>query len=173
MDNEMETAMTALPGSALTMSMPSECETVIQRSFAAPRQLVFEAITKPEHVRHWYGPRVLTMTVCEIDLRVGGRWRHVLQAPDGSEHGFSGTYQEIVAPERIVTTEGYEAMPGHEYLVTLTLVEQDGATLLTSHLLYQSVYDRDGHMQSGMEGGMRESYDRLDDVVQRLRAGAN
>lgn len=86
----------------------------------------------------------------------------MLRAPDGSEHGFGGEYREIVPPERLVYTEGYEGMPGHEYLVTLTFVEQDGTTTLTSHGAYQSFEDRDGHVASGMEGGMRETMDRLE-----------
>ncbi len=102
------------------------------------------------------------MPVCEIDLRPGGAWRYVLRDPDnGNEYGFSGVYREIVPPERLVYTEGFEAMPGHDYLVTTTFAEQDGKTTLTSTLLYKSVEDRDGHLQSGMEGGMRETLDRL------------
>jgi uncharacterized protein YndB with AHSA1/START domain len=148
--------------------MPSDRELVITRVFNAPRRLVFEALTKPEHVKRWYGPRRLTMTLCEIDLRPGGRWRYVLRDPDGNEHAFSGMYREIVPPERIVSTEGYEAMPGHDYLVTVTLAEQDGATTLRSHLLYQSVEDRDGHLKSGMEPGMNETFDRLNEHLQAM-----
>ncbi|MFN8440790.1 MAG: SRPBCC family protein [Caldilineaceae bacterium] len=152
----------------LTLSFPSELETVITRIFDVPRHLVFAAMTQPEHVRHWYGPAYLSMKSCEIDLRVGGKWRYVVQAPDGSEFAFSGIYQEITPPERIVSTELFEGMPGTDYLATLTLNEQDGKTTLTNHLLYQSQAHRDGHLHSGMEGGMRESFDRLDEVVQML-----
>ncbi len=140
---------------------PDEPTVVITRTFDAPRALVWRAWTQPEHVHHWYGPAYLTFTVCEIDLRPGGRWRYVLRAPDGSEHGFGGEYREIVPPERLVYTEGYEGLPGHEYLVTLTFEEQNGTTTLTSHGAYQSFADRDGHVASGMEGGMRETLDRL------------
>jgi uncharacterized protein YndB with AHSA1/START domain len=133
----------------------------ITREFDAPRQLVFEAWTNPEHVQHWYGPSQLTFTVCEIDLRPGGRWRYVLRAPDGSEHGFSGEFREIVVPERLVYSEGYEAMPGHDYLVTLTFDERDGRTTITSLGRYRSFEDRDGHVASGMQAGMRETLDRL------------
>ena len=150
------------------LTMPSEREVVITRDFAAPRKLVFEAVTRPEHVRHWYGPRELTIVSCEIDLRVGGTWRYVLRDPGGNEHGFSGMYREIVTPERLVTTEGYEAMPGHEYVATLTLDEHDGKTTMTSRLLYQSVEDRDGHLNSGMEPGMRVTYDRLAEHLQTM-----
>jgi uncharacterized protein YndB with AHSA1/START domain len=153
---------------ATTLTMPSDRELVITRTFDAPRWLVFEAMTTPEHVRRWYGPRRLTMTVCEIDLRVGGRWRYVVRDPDGNEFGFSGVYREIVPPERLVTTESFEGMPGHEYIATLTLDEHDGRTTLTNTLLYQSVEDRTGHMQSGMEPGMRETLDRLAELLATL-----
>jgi uncharacterized protein YndB with AHSA1/START domain len=154
--------------SETTLTLPSNREILIQRTFDAPRRLVFEALTKPEHVAQWYGPRYLKLQVCEIDFRVGGRWRYVLRDPEGNEHGFSGEYREIVPPERVVTTEGYEAMPGHEYVATLTLDEQDGKTTLRSHLVYQSPEDRDGHIQSGMEPGMRETYDRLAELLATL-----
>jgi uncharacterized protein YndB with AHSA1/START domain len=154
----------------LTLTFPSERETVITRVFAAPRRLVFAAITQPEHVRHWYGPRSLTMKSCEIDLRVGGKWRYVVQAPDGSEFAFSGVYQEIVAPERIVSTELFEAMPGTDYLATVTLHEQEGKTIFTNHLRYQSQEHRDGHLHAGMEGGMGESFERLDEALATLVA---
>jgi uncharacterized protein YndB with AHSA1/START domain len=153
---------------AATLTMPSDRELVITRVFDAPRRLVFEAMTKPEHVKHWYGPRSLTMTLCEIDLRPGGRWRYVLRDPDGNEHAFSGVYREIVPPERIVSTEGYEALPGHDYLATVTLAEQGGKTTVRSHLLYKSVEDRNGHLQSGMEPGMNETFDRLNELLQTL-----
>ncbi|HLH23947.1 MAG TPA: SRPBCC family protein [Chloroflexota bacterium] len=149
-----------------TLTLPSDREILITRVFAAPRRLVFEALTRPEHVRRWYGPRRLTLTVCEIDLRPGGAWRYVLCDPEsGQEFGFSGVYREIVPPERIVSTEGYEALPGHDYLVTVTLDEHDGQTTLRSHLLYQSREDRDGHLRAGMEPGMRESFARLAELL--------
>ncbi len=145
----------------LVLTFPSDLETAWARSFDAPRALVWQAITKAEHVRHWMGPRFLTMTLCEIDLRVGGAWRYVHRAPDGSEFAFSGVYRELSRPERVVATEVYEALPGHDYLVTLTLEEHDGKTTLHGLARYQSQADRDGHAQSGMEAGMRETYDRL------------
>lgn len=152
-----------------TLTMPSDTEIVITRSFNAPRKLVFEAWTKPEHVRRWYGLSFLAMTVCEIDLRVGGKWRYVLRSPDGSEHGFSGEYQAITPPKRLVYSEGYEGLPpGHDYLVTTTFDEQDGKTTLTSRMLYKSKEDRDGHVASGMEPGMRETLDRLEHLLSTL-----
>jgi uncharacterized protein YndB with AHSA1/START domain len=160
--------MTAKTSYTTTLTMPSDRELLITRTFDAPRRLVFEALTKPEHVAHWYGPRSTTLRSCEIDLRVGGRWRYVLSDASGNEFGFSGEYREIVPPKRIVTTEGYEGMPGHEYLATVTLDEHDGQTTLQSHLLYQSAEDRDGHLQSGMEPGMRETYERLAELLATL-----
>lgn len=156
---------------SLSLSFPSDRETVITRVFDAPRQLVFDAWTKPEHVRQWYGPRYLTMTICEIDLRVGGKWRYVVQAPDGSEHAFSGTYLEIARPERLVSTEWYEAMPGTDYVVAASFDEKDGKTTLTSRLLYQSKEHRDGHVASGMEAGMSESMERLDAHLLKMATG--
>jgi uncharacterized protein YndB with AHSA1/START domain len=153
---------------ATTLTMPSDREIVITRTFDAPRTLVFDAMTRPEHVKQWYGPSYLTLVLCEIDLRVGGAWRYVLRDAGGNEYGFSGTYREIVPPERVVTTEGFEGLPGHEYIATLTLAEHDGKTTMTNRLLYQSVEDRDGHLQSGMEPGMRETLDRLAELLSTL-----
>jgi uncharacterized protein YndB with AHSA1/START domain len=151
------------------MTLPSDREILIERVFNAPRRLVFAALTKPEHVAQWYGPRTMTLTSCEIDLRVGGTWRYVLRDPAGNDFGFSGEYREVVPPERLVSTENFEGIPpGHDYLVTVTLAEHEGKTKLTSHLLYKSPEDRDGHIQSGMEPGMRESYDRLAELLATL-----
>jgi uncharacterized protein YndB with AHSA1/START domain len=161
--------MVAGDSSDTTVAKPSDLELVITRVFDAPRELVFEAMTKPEHVRQWWGPRGFTLPVCEIDLRVGGAWRYVSRDPNGQEFAFSGVYKEIVPPERVVTTEGWEAMPGHEYVATMTLEEIDGKTKMTNRLRYQSVEDRDGHLQSGMEGGMRETLDRLAELLATMR----
>ncbi len=153
-----------------TVTLPSDRELVIERTFDAPKRLVFEATTKPEHVRHWYGLRSTEMVVCEIDLRPGGSWRYVLRGPDGVDHGFSGVYREVSPPDRLVYTEGYEAIPGAESVVTATLEEEGGRTKLRAHLLYPSREHRDGHLQSGMEGGMREAHERLDAVLAGLTA---
>jgi uncharacterized protein YndB with AHSA1/START domain len=160
--------MTSTVSNSATLALPSDREIIITRAFDAPRQLVFDAYTKPEHVRRWYGLQSLTMTVCDIDLRPGGAWRYVLQAKDGSEHGFSGIYREITPHERLVYTEGYEAIPDADYLVTTTFDEQDGKTTLTSHLLYKSKEHRDAHIASGMETGMRETLDRLAELVSAM-----
>ncbi len=147
---------------------PDQPTLVIKRVFNAPRKLVFEAWTKPEHVRRWYGLQSMTMPVCEIDLRVGGRWRYVISTSNGEEYGFSGEYREIVPGERLIYTEGYEAMPGTDYLVTTTFDEKDGKTTLTSHLLYKTKEHRDGHIASGMEPGVIETYARLDEHLELM-----
>ena len=155
-----------VPRREATISLPSDRETLISRVFDAPAALVWDAITKPEHVRRWYGLRAMEMTVCEIDLRPGGKWRYAQTAPGGGdEFAFSGEYREIDAPNRLVSTEEFEAMPGTGYLVTVTLTEVDGKTTLTSHLQYQKQEHRDGHLQSGMEVGMNETYQRLDELL--------
>jgi len=148
------------------LTMPSDRELIITRDFDAPRALVFEAISKPEHVKRWYGLRHLELPVCEIDLRPGGKWRYVMRDPkDGAEHAFSGEYREIVPPEKIVSTERYEAIPNSDYVVTVTLTERDGKTTLTSHCVYQTKEHRDGHVMSGMERGVNENYTRLDELL--------
>lgn len=153
----------------MKLEIRSDREAIITRTFAGPRRLVFDAMTKPEHTKRWYGMKILTLSVCEIDLRVGGTWRYVLRAPDGSEHGFTGVYRVIAPPERIVRTENYEALgPGHEIVVTMTYDEHDEQTTLTIALVYPSQTDRDAHVQSGMEAGMRESFDRLAELLPTL-----
>ena len=150
------------------LTLPSDRELVITRQFNAPRCLVFEAWTKPEHVMHWWGLSSMTMSVCEIDLRPGGAYRFVLRDADGNEYGFGGKYYEIMPPERLVYTDGFEGLPGHEAIVTTTFEEQGGKTTVISHSLYQSAEDRDGHIHSGMEDGLKDSYARLDKYLATL-----
>jgi uncharacterized protein YndB with AHSA1/START domain len=160
--------MVATNSTGLTVTMLSDREVVLRRVFDAPRRLVFEAFTKPEHLVRWFGPRGYTLPVCEIDLRPGGAWRYVLRGPDGEEMGMKGVYREIAAPERLVSTEAYD-IPGMgwtpESVVTTTLEERDGQTTLTSRILYQSVEHRDGHVGSGMEAGAAETFDRLAELL--------
>jgi len=158
-------------GHAATVTTPSEREILITRDFDAPRRLVFEAWTTPEHVRRWYGCGTMPMSVCEIDLRPDGAWRYGLLEADGTEHRFRGTYREVVPHERLVYTESYD-LPGMgwtpESIVTLTLEEIDGKTRMTSRVLHQSVEMRDGHLGAGMESGMQESLDRLADLLAEI-----
>jgi uncharacterized protein YndB with AHSA1/START domain len=152
-----------------TIELLSDTELVITRTLNAPPELVFEAMTSAEHVPHWYGCDLMKMVVCEIDLRVGGKWRYVLRMPDGSEHGFHGEYRVIEAPHRLVSTENYEPIgPGHEMVATVTLEEKNGRTLFRNHLVYPTKMDRDGHLSSGMETGMQEAMSRLDDISANL-----
>lgn len=152
-----------------TIEILSDTEILITRGFNAPRDLVFEVMTKPEHVREWYGCATMTVVSCEIDLRVGGKWRYVVRMDDGREMAFSGAYIEIVAPSKIVSTENFEPIgPGHEMVATVTLEDTNGRTVLRNRLKYQSKADRDGHLQSGMERGMNETFDHLEVLAQSL-----
>jgi uncharacterized protein YndB with AHSA1/START domain len=148
---------------------------VMTRVFDAPRDLVFDAWTKPELLRRWlFGPDGWSMTLCEIDLRVGGRYRCVLKGPDGEEMGWQGVYREIVAPERIVSTEQFDQpwYPG-EAVGTIVLTENGGKTTLTQTLLYESREARDGVLKTPMEHGVAMGYDRLAGILASMQtAGA-
>ncbi|BAY99765.1 hypothetical protein NIES37_37480 [Tolypothrix tenuis PCC 7101] len=153
-----------------TVTLPSDTEILITRVFNAPRRLVFQAWTQPEHIKRWFGGcSSMTMTVCEIDLRVGGAWRYVLHEPKNNiEHAFYGEYREIVPPERLVTTEIYEPVPNSDHLNILTLNEVGGKTTLHIHIQHQSKEQRDGHLQSGMEEGLSETLNRLEALLQSI-----
>jgi uncharacterized protein YndB with AHSA1/START domain len=144
---------------------PGTQQIVITRSFDAPRELVFKAFTDPDAIRQWWGQRDNETVVAQLEARPGGRWRFVQRSQDGSEHGFHGVYHEAAAPERIVYTFEWEGMPGHVLLETITFGEQDGKTQMTDTSVFQSVADRDGMLQSGMESGAAESFDRLDEYL--------
>jgi uncharacterized protein YndB with AHSA1/START domain len=159
-----------MTGNKLTVSTPSDREIVISRTFDAPRELVFEAHSSCEHMRNWWGPRKYEVESCEIDFRPGGKWRIVHGTADGpEEHGFRGEFREIVPPERIVWTFEWEGMPGHVSVETLTMEEHDGKTTVTARALYDTVEDRDGMLQSGMEEGAAETYERLDEYLETLK----
>jgi len=159
-----------MASSKLTVTTPSDREIVMTRTFDAPRELVFEAHSSCEHVRHWWGPRKYEVAGCEIDFRPGGAWRIVHKTADGAEeYGFRGEYREIVPPERIVWTFEWEGMPGHVSVETLTMEEENGKTRITATSRYDSVEDRDGMLQSGAEEGAAESYDRLDEYLETLK----
>jgi len=150
-----------------TLTLPSDREIVMQRAFNAPARTLFDVWTKREHVRKWYGVRNTVVTVCEIDLRVGGAWRWVVVKPQGMEIAFSGVFTEIDPPHRLQRTERFEAMPG-ECLVTLTFDERDGQTLLTTNMLFQNKADRDVCLKSGMELGVKEAYQKIDELLEIL-----
>jgi uncharacterized protein YndB with AHSA1/START domain len=149
---------------------PSDREIVLTRLFDAPRRLVFEAMSKPEHVKRWWGilDDRYSVTTCEIDLRVGGRWRFVGRGPQG-EFAFHGVYREIAAPERVVFTEIFEPFPDVESIVTSVLTEEGDKTRLTVTALYPSLEVRDSVVKSGMARGASISYDRLEDLVKELQ----
>ena len=154
----------------LTLTTPTDREIVMTRAFDAPRQLVFDAFTKPELVKQWLlGPDGWSMPVCEIDLKVGGKYRYVWRRDkDGTEMGMGGVYREIVAPERLVATEKFDQSwyPG-EAVGTFVLVEQGGRTTLTQTILYESREARDGVLKSQMEKGVVASYDRLAELLEK------
>jgi uncharacterized protein YndB with AHSA1/START domain len=146
---------------ALHIATPSDREIAMTRVFKAPRSLVFDALTRPDLLKRWYGPRGWSLVVCEIDLRVGGAWRFVTRRADGRDVGQRGIYREIVRPERLVNTESWEDWNPGEVLVTAVLAEQGGATTLTSTLLFPSQEVRDTLVKSGMTRGAAETYDKL------------
>jgi uncharacterized protein YndB with AHSA1/START domain len=147
---------------------PSEPTIITRRVVDAPRALVFDCWTKPEHMRRWLGPRAFTMISCEVDLRVGGGYRYVHRGPDGQEYAFRGEYREIVRPEKLVATFVFEMFPDAEALETLTLEEKDGKTIVNTLTVHKTMAARDGHLSSGMEAGMVEGYGRLDELLATL-----
>jgi uncharacterized protein YndB with AHSA1/START domain len=161
--------MVAMTSSATAVvTLPGDTLIKITREFAAARELVWRAWTEPDLVKRWWGGRRGTVDSAEIDLRVGGTWRYVMTANGGFEVGFHGEYREIVPNERIVSTEVFEGMPDASALNTLTLTEQDGRTTLTILVEHASQEHRDLHINSGMEGGMQEGMDLLEQVAVSL-----
>ena len=157
-----------------TVTTPSEREIRLTRVFDAPRHLVFEAMSKPEHIRRWWGRLGdgYSVPVCEVDLRPGGAWRFVNRHPKG-EAAFHGVYREVLPPERVVFTEIFEPFEDGASVVTAVLTEEDGKTRLTVSCIYPSLEVRDMVLNSGMASGAAISYDRLEEVAQELqRSGA-
>ena len=170
-----EDSMRATPSAAhsgtFQVTTPSDTEITLTRLFNAPRDLVWEAMTKPEHVRRWWGclDERYSVPVCEIDLRVGGKWRFVGRGPEGDIPAFYGEYLEIDRPGRLVYTEIFEPFPDGGSLVTQRLDEEQGKTRLTVTARYDSRETRDMVIGTGMEKGAAISYDRLEDLVQTLQ----
>jgi uncharacterized protein YndB with AHSA1/START domain len=161
-------AMTTHSGTA-KVTLPTDEQIRITREFDAPRHLVFKAWTTPELVKRWWSANRGKMTLAEIDLRVGGRWRYVMVAHRGFEVGFHGEYRELVPNERIVSTEVYEGMPEEEAVNTLTFTEVDRRTLVTILVQHASKKSRDAHINLGMEDGLQEALDLLEQVAVSLR----
>ena len=157
----------------LQLSTPSDREVRTTRAFNAPRTLVWDCHTKPELVRRWMlGPPGWTMPVCEIDLRVGGKYRYVLKGPEGMEMGFGGTYDEVKKPERIVTRELFDQdWTGGETRNTLVLTEAAGVTTVTQTVLYASKEARDGALATPMAEGMEAGYGLMETLLETLKAG--
>lgn len=155
------------------VTLPTDTQILITREFAAPRHLVYRACTEPELVKRWWSGERGVVTSAEIDLRVGGTWRYVMVVQcgtdyDGTEVAFHGEFREIVPDERIVSTEVFEGFPDAAALTTMTLIEVDGRTTMTVLVEHSSKEHRDAHIDSGMEAGMQESYDKLEQVARSL-----
>jgi uncharacterized protein YndB with AHSA1/START domain len=148
----------------LTVTLPSDCEIALTRVFLAPRQLVYDAFSRPEILKRWFGPRGWSLVTCEVRAQVGGGFRFVLRAPDGREVGMRGVYHELSPPERSIHTESFDDFPG-ESRVTSVLVEHAGRTTLVVTILYPSKEVRDAVIASGMEHGAAESYDKLAEML--------
>lgn len=150
---------------------PGIPQIIIEREFDAPRDLVFRAYTDPELIVQWMGPRDLSMKIEEYDVRDGGKWRYISTDADGNEYGFHGVFHGTPSPEGTVQTFEFEGMPGHVAMDTLTLVERDGRTLARTVSSFQSLEDRDGMVASGMERGVRDSDERMGELLAKLQAG--
>jgi uncharacterized protein YndB with AHSA1/START domain len=154
--------ITAEPGSPLI---------TMEREVAAPRDLVYRCYTEPALLAQWLGPRRLGLRVDQFDLRHGGAWRYVNIEADGSaEYGFRGVFHGEPSPDQMVQTFEFDGAPGHVQLDTLNLVEHDGRTLIRTTSSFQSVEARDAMIAAGMEGGVREGFERLDELVARIVA---
>ena len=165
--------MAAVSSGTAKVTLPTDEQILITREFDAPRHLVYEAFTTPELVRRWWHSNRGEMTVCEIDLRVGGAWRYVMVAEGFGEVGFHGEYREIVPNERIVSTEAYEGIPDadeHATVNVLTLTDLgNDRTLLSILVEHPTKEGRDAHVSSGMEAGLQDALDLLEEVAVSLR----
>jgi uncharacterized protein YndB with AHSA1/START domain len=154
------------------MAEPGKQEIIITREFDAPRELVFKAFTDPEIYAQWLGPRELTMTLETFEPRSGGSWRYIHKDNQGNEYAFHGVNHEVLAPERIIGTFEFEGLPesGHVVLETARFEALPGnRTKLSIQSVFQSVADRDGMLQSGMERGVNESYEHLNELLKTIK----
>lgn len=150
----------------LNITLPSDTEIRMTREFNAPPRLVFEAWTTPAHVRRWFvGCYDLEMTVCDIDLRVGGRFRYVVRSTNGEEHGFNGEYREVAPPGRLRHSHVYEPFPASVAEITVTFEDIGGRTRMTEHTVHPDRHSRDAHLRSGMEEGATSAMNAMDDVL--------
>ncbi|HMO59763.1 MAG TPA: SRPBCC family protein [Roseiflexaceae bacterium] len=155
------------------VTLPSNSQILITRTFDAPRHLIYKAWTTPDLIRRWWSANRGTVTVADVDLRVGGMWRWVMVTEEGFEVGFHGEYRELVPNERIVCTEIYEGFPEADAAAvnTMTLTENEGRTTLTILVQHMNQQHRDAHISSGMEGGMQDAMDLLEQVAIALNNG--
>jgi len=151
------------------MAIVSDREVVMSRVFDAPRALMFKIYTDPKHIPQFWGPSKYTTIVDRLEVRVGGLWRFIQRDSKGKEFAFNGVFKEINSPKRLVYTFEFEDMPGHIILETLTFEENNGKTTLTATVLFQNIEDFDGMVNSGMEAGAAESWDRLADLLDRSK----
>ena len=153
------------------LAEPGKQVILITRVFDAPRELVFKAVTDPKLLPQWWGPRYLSTQVDKMDVRPGGQWRFINRDAGGNAYAFHGVYHEVLAPERIIDTFEFEGLPetGHVTLETMKLEELPGGrTRLTTQSVFQSVADRDGMLQGGMEEGVSDTYDRLAELLKGM-----
>ncbi|MGZ8598422.1 MAG: SRPBCC family protein [Actinomycetota bacterium] len=151
---------------------PGVPQILTTREVEAPAELVYRAFTQPELLVQWLGPRRLTMTIDRFDVRDGGTWRYIHADEDGNEYGFHGVFHGEPSPAGIVQTFEFEGYPGHVQMDTATFEEQDGTTIIHVNSVFQSVEDRDGMLQSGMEAGLSEGFDRLDELLAKQIANS-
>jgi uncharacterized protein YndB with AHSA1/START domain len=150
---------------------PNEPVVAYRRVVKAPPELVFKMYTEPEHLRHWWGPRHLDLVACEIDLRVGGKYRLVERSPDGQEFAFHGEYRVIERPHQLVQSFVYEGTPENEAVDTFTFEPVDDGTLISCRTVHSSIAARDAHVASGSAAGLTASYQRLDEWTASLEKG--
>lgn len=163
--------MTSMNSTTITAE-PGKQEMFITREFDAPRELVFKVITDPELLAQWWGPRYLSTIVEKMDVRPGGQWRYIQRDAEGHEYAFHGVYHEVLAPERIIDTFEFEGLPetGHVTMETMRLEELPGGrTRLVTQSVYQTIMDRDAVLQSGMESGVNETYERLSELLEKAK----
>jgi uncharacterized protein YndB with AHSA1/START domain len=147
---------------------PGVPQVKMERAFDAPRDLVFRAFTDPELLVQWLGPRGMTMEVDRYEVRDGGRWRYVHRDEDGNEFGFHGVFHGDPTPDQMVQTFEFEGAPGHVQLDTARLEERDGRTTIQMNSVFQSVEARDAMVGAGMAEGVRQGFEQLDELLERL-----
>ena len=151
------------------VTTPDDTSIVVRRDFGAVPTKVWRALTEPEHLRRWLGDLSFPLTTCEMDVRVGGKWRILQRSPDGQEHGFHGEYLEIVRPERLVQTFIYEPFPDNGAVETGTWEAlPNGRTRFVGIVRHKTKEGRDGHYRSGVESGVTQAYARLDALLEQL-----